>query len=107
MLFGESPELEMVWGQPQGIDDIVARISRNDPSMSSIYLMRNRRFDEGDVEKLADALGRNTNLLELDLSSHRISSSMAARLARSLQTNESIQRISIGDSSFGDQVCWF
>lgn len=96
----------MVWGQPQGIDDIVARLSRNDPSISSLYLMRNRRFNEGDILKLADALGRNTNLLELDLSSHCISPSMAAMLARGLQTNASIKKISIGDSTFGDEVCW-
>jgi hypothetical protein len=68
--------------------------------------MRTRRFNEGDILKLADALGRNTNLLELDLSSHRISPSMAAMLARGLQANASIQRISIGDSTFGDEVCW-
>eukprot|EP00890_Picochlorum_soloecismus_P001660 jgi/Picsp_1/2495/NSC_00726-R1_protein len=95
----------MVWGQPQGIDDIVARLSRNDLSMSSLYLMRNRRFNEGDIAKLADVLGRNTNLVELDLSSHPISSSMAANLASGLQTNTSLQRISIGDSTFGDEAC--
>lgn len=96
--------MTMAWGVSQGIDDIVERLERNDGSLQSLYLMRHRRFNEEDVRLLSDALSRNSTLVELNLSSHSIDTSMAKILADGLQKNTSIKYISIGNSSFGDDA---
>lgn len=94
-----------MWGaQPQGIDDIVRRISENDATLTSLYLMRHRRFNEEDAGRLADALSRSETLVELNLSSHAISPRVAGILGAGLKSNQSIQFISIGNSTFGDEV---
>lgn len=94
----------MVWGKPQGIDDIVERLRRNDPSMKSLYLMKHRRFNEADAEILSKVVSESSTLVELNLSSHDISPAMARILASGLQKNKSIEHISIGNSKFGDEV---
>lgn len=94
-----------MWGaQSQGIDDIVRRISQNDASLTSLYLMRHRRFNEEDAGRLADALSRSETLVELNLSSHAISPRVAGILGAGLKSNQSIKFISIGNSTFGDEV---
>lgn len=94
-----------MWGaQSQGIDDIVRRISQNDATLTSLYLMRHRRFNEEDAGRLADALSRSETLVELNLSSHAISPRVAGILGAGLKSNQSIRFISIGNSTFGDEV---
>ncbi|KAI8103751.1 hypothetical protein M9435_006279 [Picochlorum sp. BPE23] len=94
-----------MWGaQSQGIDDIVRRISQNDASLTSLYLMRHRRFNEEDAGRLADALSRSETLVELNLSSHAISPRVAGILGAGLKSNQSIRFISIGNSTFGDEA---
>lgn len=94
----------MAWGVSQGIGDIVERIERNDDSLQSLYLMRHRRFNEDDARLLSNALSRNSTLVELNLSSHNIGTSVAKIIAEGLQRNSSIKYISIGNSQFGDDA---
>lgn len=56
----------MVWGKPRGIDDVVARLERNDASMESLYLMRHRKFEEKEAAELSRAIAKNTSLVELN-----------------------------------------
>lgn len=94
-----------MWGShSQGIDDIVRRISENDASLTSLYLMRHRRFNEEDAGKLAEALSRSETLVELNLSSHAISPEVAGIVGAGLKSNRSIEFISIGNSTFGDEA---
>jgi hypothetical protein len=100
----EVAQFNMVWGKPQGIEDIVERLRRNDPSMKSLYLMKHRKFSELDAETLSGAVSESSTLVELNLSSHYISPAMARNLASGLKKNKSIGHISIGNSRFGDEV---
>ncbi len=104
MLSGRRLGVTMAWGVSQGIGDIVERIERNDDRLKSLYLMRHRRFNEDDAQALSNALSRNSTLVELNLSSHHISTSVAKILAEGLQRNSSIKYISIGNSQFGDDA---
>jgi hypothetical protein len=56
------------------------------------------------VAQLSSALQGNTVLQELICCSHAISSAAAAKLGGMLQHNAQLQQISIGNSSFGDEV---
>lgn len=94
----------MAWGKPQGIDDIVERLIKNDTTLKSLYLMRHRRFNEEDALALSTALSRNTTLVELNLSSHTISTRVAKILVSGLQSNDSIEYVSVGNSQFGDDA---
>jgi hypothetical protein len=57
-----------------------------------------------DVNLLSEALEQNNVLQELICSSHPMSQEAAARLGAAIEKNTTLQRISIGDSTFGDQV---
>jgi len=94
----------MAWGVSQGIEDIVERLEKNDGSLTSLYLMRHRRFNEDDARLLSGALSANSTLVELNLSSHSLSASVAKILADGLQRNSTIEYISIGNSQFGDDA---
>lgn len=60
--------------------------------------------DSQDVEQISNALTSNTALLELTCSSHAISAQAARKLGAALQHNSRLKTISIGSSSFGDEV---
>lgn len=94
----------MVWGAPRGIDDILARVRANDASLTSLYLMRQRRFEEADARALCDALAKNTILKDLNISSHAISPSIAAMFASLLSATASLNSLDLGNSTFGDAV---
>lgn len=46
----------MAWGAPRGIDDLVERVGRNDPALTSLCVLRMRRVDEDGCRRLAEAL---------------------------------------------------
>jgi hypothetical protein len=95
----------MVWGSaPRGIDDLVARVSKNDPALVSLCLLKGRRFNDADAEALASALERNTNLRELSATAHAVSTAAATALARALAANRTLCSLDLGNRSFGDEV---
>ncbi|KAI3436549.1 hypothetical protein D9Q98_005965 [Chlorella vulgaris] len=94
----------MVWGSaPRGIDDLVARVSKNDPALVSLCLLKGRRFNDADAEALASALERNTNLRELSATAHAVSTAAATALARALAANRTLYSLDLGNRSFGDE----
>jgi replicative DNA helicase len=97
----------MAWGRgsQSGIDDLVKRIIDNDEKLQSLTILRFRRLNDSDVEALAKALHNNSILQELNCSSHSITTDASAALGAMLQQNHGLKRISIGNSSWGDQVC--
>lgn len=46
----------MAWGAPRGIDDLVERVRRSDPTLASLCVLRMRRVDEDGCRSLAEAL---------------------------------------------------
>ena len=94
----------MVWDAPRGIDDIVARLRDNDASLQSLYLMRQRRFEEADAKALCEALSQNTVLHDLNISSHAISPEIATAFADVLRSSTTLQSLDLGNASFGDEV---
>jgi hypothetical protein len=97
----------MAWGRvgtAAGIDDLLKRITENDPKLQSLTILRFRRLNDADVEALSKALQGNSSLQELTCSSHSISAAASSALGAMLQHNRALKRISIGNSSWGDQV---
>lgn len=96
----------MAWGRgsPAEIDDLVKRVADNDAKLQSLTILRFRRLNDSDVEALATALQCNSTLQELNCSSHSITSEASGALGSMLQQNRALKRISIGNSSLGDQV---
>lgn len=104
--FKISSAAKMAWGRgaASGIDDLISRLSENDPKLQSLTILRFRRLLDADVEALSKALQGNSSLQELTCSSHSISPAASAALGAMLQHNRALRRISIGNSSWGDQV---
>lgn len=96
-------DLAMVWGTTRGIEDLVARLKEDDPTLSSLCLMRQRRLGVEDATDLCQALARNTKVHDLDISSHNITPDMAESFAAMLQLNKTLRSISLGNRSFGDR----
>jgi hypothetical protein len=96
----------MAWGRgtASGIDDLVKRLVDQDEKLKSLTILRFRRLNDSDVEALAKALHNNSILQELNCSSHSLTADASAALGTMLQHNRGLKRISIGNSSWGDQV---
>ena len=95
----------MVWGAAQrGIDDLVERLERNDPTCTTLCLLRGRRFTDEDASRFAAAMEANTTLQELIVSSHPVSSAAAAAFARALAANTTLRSLDLGNRSFGEEV---
>ncbi|GLC43128.1 hypothetical protein PLESTB_000860100 [Pleodorina starrii] len=94
----------MAWGQAgaRGIDDLVRRIADNDAKLTSLTILRQRRFTHDDVASLVRAMAANTNLTELYASSHPLAPHTAALLADMLAASRSLRSLCVGDSSLGD-----
>lgn len=78
---------------------------RNDPTLTSLCVLRMRRVDEAGLRQLAAALAGNSVLQELSLSSHAVPPAAAAAFAEALTANCTLRSLDLGDRSFGDQVC--
>lgn len=92
----------MVWGTSKGIDDIIERLQRQDPTLSKLHLFKARRLNHDDAVKLCDALISNTIITELNISSHPIPIEMATVFSDMLAANDSLISLSLGNSSLGD-----
>lgn len=96
----------MAWGRgtASGIDDLIKRLIDQDEKLQSLTVLRFRRLNDSDVEALAKALHDNSILQELNCSSHSLTADASAALGTMLRHNRGLKRISIGNSSWGDQV---
>jgi Ran GTPase-activating protein (RanGAP) involved in mRNA processing and transport len=93
----------MAWGRgaPAGVDDLCARLQRNDATLTSLTLLAGRRFGPPEVSSLAAALRDNTTLTEL-CAVRPLAPDGAAELAAALQRNATLRRLCVGDAAFGD-----
>ena len=94
----------MVWGKSasSGVEDLVARLKRSDPTLASLTILRFRRFGPPEVEALCAALHTNATLTELNASGHAMGEEEAAKVGDMLAVNSALLSICVGDSSFGE-----
>ncbi|KAG1675896.1 hypothetical protein FOA52_001553 [Chlamydomonas sp. UWO 241] len=95
----------MAWGSKGAgvpLDDLCARLRKNDPGLSSLTILKHRKFDGGEVRKLVEAMAGNTSLTELYASMHAVGPEAAAALSELLASNGSLTSLCVGDSTFGD-----
>ncbi len=95
----------MAWGKgpaSQGLEDLCARLRRNDAQLTSLTLFKHRRVDHSGLNDLCDALVVNTTLTELNCTSHAIDPSAAGMVGAMLRRNKTLTALSLGDGSFGD-----
>lgn len=80
--------------------ELLDRIARNDPALTSI---KENGFiiNDEDAQNLAQALHTNTSLTDMDLALNNIGAEGARSLARELETNTSLTSINLG----GNQLC--
>jgi hypothetical protein len=93
----------MAWGQAKGnagLTDLAQRLSRQDPSLQALCVMRLRQVGEQEISTLCNALSSNTVLTDLDLSQHAISPASAHALATMLCQNATLQTIRQGHHRF-------
>lgn len=94
----------MAWGAKRGVEDLLERLRSDDPALTSLCLLRQRRFEEADAVAFAAALADNTSLRELTAAAHPVSAAAAAAFASALATNAALRSLDLGNSTFGDEV---
>ena len=105
-LYRRRAAAHMAWGRgaAAGIDDLCARLSSNDATLTSLTLLSGHRFGPPEVSQLAAALRMNTTLTEL-CAARPLAPSSAAELAAALAVNATLRRLCVGDAAFGDDGC--
>ena len=93
----------MAWGAARGsqpIDDLVARLAADDPSLTALALLPARRFASADAASLATALARNAALRELHLGGRPLPAGGGTALAAALvERGTPLALLSVGDAS--------
>ncbi|KAI7843939.1 hypothetical protein COHA_002477 [Chlorella ohadii] len=87
----------MAWGAPRGIDDLVERVRRSDPTLASLCVLRMRRVDEDGCRSLAEALAASPSLRSLNLEGKGIT----AAGCRALKEAVAAHNASSGGSTSG------
>ncbi|CAG9465392.1 unnamed protein product [Pedinophyceae sp. YPF-701] len=85
-----------------GVDDWVQRLEANDASLTSLTVLRFRKFGHEQVTALCAALRSNTSLKELYASGHAMTAETAAVVAGMLRENTSLASLCVGSADFGD-----
>lgn len=96
----------MAWGPKggRGVDDLVDRLTRNDPSLTSLHIFSSRKFGREEVQQICAALKSNTVLKELYASGHSLTSESAGLLGAMLASNTSLVSLCVGNDTLGDAV---
>ncbi|KAL0055523.1 hypothetical protein WJX82_001476 [Trebouxia sp. C0006] len=94
----------MAWGVKggRGVEDLVERLARDDPSLTSLHVFASRKFGREEAQKLCQALRSNTTLKELYASGHHLTPQTAGMLGAMLAANTSLVSICLGDDALGD-----
>jgi len=97
----------MAWGARPGsrpIDDLLARLAGDDPSLPALALLPARAFGEAEAAALAGALAGNSRCRSLHLGGRPLGEAGAAALAAALgrrPPGASLEVLSVGDAAFG------
>mmetsp|Transcript_20381 Transcript_20381/g.44561 ORF Transcript_20381/g.44561 Transcript_20381/m.44561 type:complete len:468 (-) Transcript_20381:206-1609(-) len=94
----------MAWGKgpAAGVDDLCKRLESNDAKLTSLTILKHRKFDAAEAGKLCKSLAANTVLTELYASSHALSPDSVKEFASLLSSNSTLRSLCIGDSNLGD-----
>src|SRR3989338_8396920 len=84
------------------LDETIRSLSRNDATLTALYLCSNEVGDEG-AGRLAEALTTNSTLTTLDLEENRVGDEGAGRLAEALVTNSTLTTLYLGSNQVGDE----
>jgi len=93
----------MAWGvKPSDTQEWIKRINDKDETFTALHAMPSRKFAQGSLGKLFQALPEAIYLKELYLSGHALSEEDLQSLLTYLPQNMSLESICIGDGSLGD-----
>eukprot|EP00611_Tribonema_gayanum_P010857 TRINITY_DN2097_c0_g1_i1.p1 TRINITY_DN2097_c0_g1~~TRINITY_DN2097_c0_g1_i1.p1 ORF type:complete len:454 (+),score=73.47 TRINITY_DN2097_c0_g1_i1:34-1362(+) len=92
----------MAWGAPKGVDDLLVKL-RTDANLTSLVILRNRRFGVAEATQFAGALASNSTLTELFASGHGVGVEGAAAFGKALVTNTALSALSLGDNGMSDE----
>lgn len=81
--------------------DLVDRLVRDDAALSSLTILRFRKFGASEVSSLCEALKKNRTLTELNASGHQMSGETAKVVAEMLAANSTLTSLCVGDTNFG------
>lgn len=87
----------MAWGAKggRGVHDLVERLTRDDPSLTSLHVFASRKFGREEVQKLCQALRANATLKELYASGHHLTPQTAGH-PRACRWHQAEQHIAEG-----------
>ena len=88
----------------RAFDNLIIKVSSNDPELYEINLKGNRITNEG-CFRLANALASNDKVRVLDMSNNRMDDDGSAAVCRALQSNESVEKLVMTGSMLGLRLC--
>eukprot|EP00736_Rhodelphis_marinus_P000667 Rmarinus@m.10173 len=98
----------MGWGPSGNTDSDVRswakRLEENDSKLTSLTLLRLRKFSDENVRSLAMAMARNTHLQEFYASGVTLSERTVEAFALSLSSNSGLRTLCLGCDCFGDAL---
>jgi len=96
-------DVAMAWGSSAS-PSWLERIARNDPTLTSVHVLRGVTFDEATQIAAANALGSNTCVREFYASGRAVSVDAARAWSACLMRNRSLRSLCLGDDGFGREV---
>ncbi|DBA99337.1 TPA: RNA-DNA hybrid ribonuclease [Trebouxia sp. C0006] len=95
----------MAWGVKggRGVEDLVERLARDDPSLTSLHVFASRKFGREGVQELVDGIKENSTLQKLDLENKGISSKGAASIAAAIHGHQSLQQLVLAHNHLSDE----
>ena len=82
-------------------DSLINRVTKNDPTLTTMTVLPLKTFGDSEAIKLSDALRRNTHLTSLQCSGKQIGSGGLVELGGALSDNETILHLAIGHATMG------
>lgn len=97
----------MAWGASTSIDGWLNKLSRNDPSFTSLHVLSSRKLTQNQFQELFAALSSNTSLAEFNASGHFLDHRSLEVLSDALSNNEHIKSLCIGNCELRDEGVLF
>ncbi|KAF8925829.1 hypothetical protein EDD21DRAFT_366966 [Dissophora ornata] len=93
----------MAWGggNANSIESWLKRLRENDPSFTSLHILSFRRITSNELGQVFESLKNNTTLQEFYASGHSFDETTARTLALTLEQNQTLERLNIGNDHMG------
>jgi Ran GTPase-activating protein (RanGAP) involved in mRNA processing and transport len=96
--------MSAAWGAAaKSCNALLVRVEQNDVTLTELVILPSKSFGAVEVERLAAALGDNTNLTTISASGHAIPPAALGILGMALVKSKTLKRIAIGDKNMGDE----